>query len=260
MMRTLSIANQKGGTAKTATAVNLAAALAERGRRVLLIDLDPQANASAWFGVRDDGRGLLDVLTDQAELTDLIRPTSVDGVDLVPATPALVGAERALAREVAAETLLRRKLKKLPADSWSYVIFDTPPTLGILTLSALVASGEVLIPVECHAVALAGLAQLLQTLEAVRERLNPELVVAGVVACRLDGRTRHAQDVLEELRSKLGRQVLKTAIRESVRVAEAWSFAKPVTTYAASSTGAEDYRALAGEIVAQERKVRAQHG
>ena len=259
-MRTVAIANQKGGTAKTATAVNLAAALAERGRRVLVVDLDPQANASAWFGVRDDGGGLLDVLTDRGQLADLVRRTSVEGVDLVAATPALVGAERALAAEVGAETLLRRKLGKLPAGRWDYVIFDTPPTLGILTLSALVASREVLVPVECHAVALAGLAQLLQTLDAVRDRLNPELTVAGVLACRLDGRTRHAQDVLDELRAKLGRQVLKTAIRESVRFAEAWSFAKPVTAYASASTGAEDYRALAGEIVAQERKARATHG
>ena len=251
-MRVIAIANHKGGSGKTTTAVNLAAALAERNRRVLLVDLDPQASASHWLGVDDRPAGVAEVLTDGAELGRLVRPTPSAGLDLVPGSEALARAERRLAQEVGAEMILRRQLQRLPATAWDYVLLDCPPSLGVLTLNALVAAREVLVPVEAHVMALGGLAQLLATLEVVRERLNPQLELAGIVACRLDARTRHGREVLQELQSRFGERVYRATIRENVRLAEAPSFGEPITRYDARSTGTADYRALAEEVIRQE--------
>ena len=252
-MRVIAIANHKGGSGKTTTAVNLAAALAERNRRVLLVDLDPQASASHWLGVDDRPAGLAEVLTDGVEIGRLVRPTPSAGLDLVPGSEALARAERRLAQEVGAEVILRRQLQRLPAATWDYVLLDCPPSLGVLTLNALVAAREVLVPVEAHVMALGGLAQLLATLEVVRERLNPQLELAGIVACRLDARTRHGREVLQELLSRFGERVYRSTIRENVRLAEAPSFGEPITRYDARSTGTADYRALAEEVIRQER-------
>jgi chromosome partitioning protein len=252
MRRTLAVVNQKGGSGKTTTTVNLAAALAEKGRRVLVLDLDPQASASSWLGVKDGGRGLLDALTGNGNVADLVNVADVADVSIIPSSPWLVGVEKALASEVGAETILRRKLERLP-DSWDYVLMDCSPSLGILTVAALAAAGEVLVPVEAHVMALKGLAQLLQTVDVVKERLNPRLRVSGILACRVDGRTRHALDVVEKLRERFGPLVFRTMIRENVRTAEAYSFAAPVTVYDPRSYGAEDYRSLALEILKQEK-------
>jgi chromosome partitioning protein len=248
-MRTVAITNQKGGSGKTTTAVNLAAALGERGASVLLIDLDPQASASAWFGVVDESRGLLDVLLGESTLGALVRDTSVQGVSLVPASAWLVGAERALAGEVGAETLLRSQFGKLPAGRWDWVLVDCPPTLGVLALQALVGCRELLVPVTAEAMAVAGLAALLQTLQRVQQRLNPKLVLLGILACRVDTRTRLAREVVEALRQRFGSEVFQATIRESVRLTEAPSHHQPITTYAPDSHGAEDYRALAAELM-----------
>ena len=245
--------NQKGGTGKTTTVVNLAAALGERGRRVLVLDLDPQASASAWLGVKDGGRGLLEVLTGDASLSDLVQETAAQGVSVIPSSTWLVGVEKTLAGEVGAETTLRRKLAHLRGP-WEWLLVDCPPALGLLTLNALAAVSEVLVPVEAHVMALAGLVQLLETVDVVRDRLSPSLEVSGIVACRVDFRTRHAQDVVDRLRLRFGSLVLRTVIRENVRLAEAWSFAKPITTYDPRSSGAEDYRALAAEVMRREKK------
>lgn len=252
-MRTLAIVNQKGGSGKTTTAVNLGAALGEQQRRVLVVDLDPQASASAWYGVPDGGRGLLDAFVDNGNLSDIIVKTDTANVHLVPSSSWLVGVEKALAGEVGAEAILGQRLASLPQGRWDYILVDCPPALGTLTVNALSGVDEVLVPVEAHVMALAGLAQLLRTIEVVRERLNDQLAIAGILACRVDGRTRHAGEVVESLRTRFGEQVYQAVIRENVKLAEAPSFAQPITRYDSSSRGAEDYRALAQEVIRQEQ-------
>lgn len=247
-MRTIAIAMQKGGSGKTTTAVNLAAALAERGQRVLVVDCDPQANASSWLGVADAGKGIFAALCENEALKPLIHETTAPGVAIIPSSPWLVGAERALASEVGAETILKRKLRPL-AGSYDVALIDTPPTLGVLTVGALVAADNVLIPCEAHVLALNGLAQLLSTIETVKDRLNDKLALMGIVACRVDARTRHGVEIVEELRRRFPGETFRAVIRESVRLAEAPSFGQPITVYDPKGAGAEDYRALAGEVL-----------
>jgi chromosome partitioning protein len=252
-MRILAITNQKGGSGKTTTAVNLAAALGEKKRRVLVIDLDPQASASQWLGVNETGKGLLEIFTNNTHLPELIQTTQTAGVDLVPASSWLVGAEKALAGEVGAETILRRHLQALPEKTWHYVLIDCPPSLGILTVNAMTAVREIIVPVEAHVMALNGLAQLLKTVDVAKERLNPELKITGILACRVDARTRHALEVVEQLRDRFGKTVYNVVIRENVRLAESPSFKQPIIQYDSRSYGAEDYRALAKAVIKQER-------
>lgn len=253
MARLIAITNQKGGSGKTTTAVNLAAALAELGRRVLLVDMDPQASASSWYGIKDGGRGLLEALSGQTKLTELVQPTALPAVQIIPSSQWLNGAERALAAEVGAENVLRRRLVDLPPQ-WDYLLFDCPPALGILTVNALTAVTEILVTVEAHVMALNGLAKLIQTVELIRERLNPDVALCGILACRVDSRTRHAQEVVEELRRRFGCLVYQAAIRENIRLAECPSFGQPITQYDPKSHGAEDYRLLAEEVVRQEQR------
>ncbi len=235
---------QKGGSGKTTTTVNLAAALAEKGLRVLIVDVDPQANATTWYAVRDAGKGIFACLCENARIDGIITHTAVQGVDIAPSSAWLVGAERALV----AETILRRRLKKI-ADRYDVALIDTPPTLGILTVGALVAADQVLVPVEAHVLALNGLAQLMTTIETVRDRLNEKLELLGIVASRVDARTRHGVEVVEELRKRFPAETCKTVIRENIRLAEAPSFGQPITLYDTKSAGAEDYRALATEVI-----------
>jgi chromosome partitioning protein len=200
-MKTIAVAMQKGGSGKTTTAVNLAATLAEQGKRVLVVDVDPQANATGWFGVRDVGKGIFTCLCENGSISSVVTHTDTKGVHLVPASTWLAGAECALAGEVGAETLLRRRLKVL-TDNYGVALIDTPPTLGVLTVGVLVAADEVMIPVEAHVMALNGLAQLLSTVDTVRDRLNDTLRLLGILACRIDGRTRHGQEIVDELRKR----------------------------------------------------------
>jgi chromosome partitioning protein len=216
-----------------------------------MVDLDPQHSATAWFGIRNAGKGVLGLFVDQGSMADLIQETGVLGVDLVPSSAWLVGVEKVLAGEVGAETILRRHLEGL-TPKWDYLFIDCPPTLGVLTVNALAAVRELLIPVEAHVMALSGLAQLLQTVEVVKERLNPELQVSGILACRVDARTRHAREVVEKLRDRSGKLVYHTVIRENIRLAECPSFGQPIIQYDTRSSGAADYRALAEEIIQQE--------
>ena len=251
-MRTIAVSNQKGGSGKTTTAVNLSAALGEQGHRVLLVDLDPQASASAWLGVRDGDRGLLDVFTNNVHLCHLVRNTRVPNVDMVPASPWLVGIDKALAAEVGAETLLRTAFARLPA-RWDHVVVDCPPSLGLLAVAAFVACQSLLIPIETRVMALGGLTALLRTMERVRERLNPELLLAGIVPCRVDLRTNLSREIVQRLRERFADMVFASTVRENVRLAEAPSFEQPITSYAPDSTGAADYRAVAAELLHRER-------
>ncbi len=248
--------NQKGGSAKTTTAVNLAAAFAALGKKLLVVDLDPQANATGWLG-GSDGKGVFEVLTGEKKLLEIVRPSSATGVDLIPSSTWLAGAERSLAGEVGAELVFRKALERLPA-KWDFVLVDCPPALGLLSISALAACEEVLIPCEAHTLALSGLAGLVQTLERVRERLNPTLTLSGIVACRVDARTKLSEEVVATLRARFGKDVLRAVVRENVRLAEAPSFAKSIFDYDPKSSGAEDYTAVAKEILARSDTKRTQ--
>jgi chromosome partitioning protein len=255
-MRILAVTNQKGGTGKTTTTVNLAAALARLGRRVLVLDLDPQASTTAWLGVRDGGTGLLDALVaeDGGSLAGLIRPGSAHGVDLIPASAQLALAERHLAAALGGEKILLGLVRGLPRDRWDYLLIDCPPALGQLTINALAAAGEILVPVEASTMAVAGLAGLLKTVAQARKHLNPDLAFCGIFACRVDSRTVLARDVVAALRERFPEVALATAIRESVRLREAWGQAAPIDLFAPHSSGAEDYRSLALEITRQEER------
>jgi len=249
-MRIIAIANQKGGSSKTTVSVNLAAGLAERDKRVLLIDIDPQANASQWFGIHDPGRGLLDVFVDNNSLVDIVHNTSF-GVDVIPSSPWMIQAEKLLLGEVGSESMLRRKMKALPC-KWDYVLIDCPPNLGVLSINALVAANEVIVPVLAQILSVVGLTQLLETLEVVKSRINPNVAISGIVVSRFDARTRHSQDVVDTLRERFGDLVYNTIIRENIRIAEAPSFAQPVIAYDSHSRGSKDFRELATEVISQE--------
>ena len=252
-MRTIATVNHKGGSGKTTTAVSLSAALAETGRRVLLIDLDPQASASAWVAAPTESRTLLDALVGGARLSDAIHHTGTLGLDIVPSSMWLLGAERMLAEIHAGEGRLAQLIGALP-DRWDYLVVDCPPALGALTANALASVEELFIPVEAHVMAMAGLVQLLRGVEAARERVNPRLRISGIVACRVDARTRHGPEVVERLRGRFGDMVCSTVIRENVRLAECPSFGQPITQYDARCSGAADYRSLACEVIAQEAR------
>ncbi len=256
MRRTIALANQKGGTGKTTTAVNLAAALVERGRRVLLIDLDPQSHLTAHLGVDRPPATIAAVLVGGAPLEDTILADVVAGIDLVPSGLDVAGAEVALADEVGRELILRRALSRL-SRPYDYVLVDCAPSLGLLTVNALAAVREVFIPVQLEWLALRALAQLLQTIEVVRERLNPDLEITGVIACMYKARRILCAQVLEALRQHFGDKVFETVIRENIRLAEAPSHGLPITLYDPTSRGAEDYRRLAEEVIAQESAARS---
>ncbi len=252
--RTIAFANEKGGTAKTTTTVNLAAALAGLGKRVLVVDFDPQAKASKWLGASDGGRGLLDVLTDRQELAPLAVATTTPRLELIPSSKWLANADRALAREVGAEHLFRKALAALPTGRWDFVLVDCPPSLGLLVVSALAACREVVIPVEARPMALDGVVDLVQTIDTVRERLNPTLTITGFLPCRCDARIRISDEVVSSLRAHFGREVFRTAIRENVRLSEAWGHQKPIALYDPRSVGAADHEAVARELLTRAPK------
>src|SRR5947199_4860521 len=245
--RIFAIANQKGGVGKTTTAINLAACLAEAGERSLVVDLDPQANATSGLGERANGSSSIDLL-DGAPLRELAKPTRFANLDLVPAGNDLAGAAVELARRNDGEGFLRDALAGAGAD-YSFVFVDCPPSLGPLTVNALAAADRVLVPLQAEYYALEGLAQLVHSVELVRSRLNPRLAIGGVILTMVDGRTKLAADVSDEVRRHFGELVFKTAVPRSVRVAEAPSHGLPVTAYDRDSAGADAYWKVAMELV-----------
>jgi len=262
-MRVLAVANHKGGTGKTTTAVNLAACLAERGKRCVLLDLDPQAQASAWLGVHQDGAaGILDALRGDGKLADLVKPSpAAEGVSVIPASLALSGADAALVRETGRELLLKRALARKLGDmptkdehpvtllSADYLLIDCPQPLGILTLNALAAADAVLIPCETTVLSLNALTVFLQSLKVVKARLNPGLKIAGIVPVRVRAHTNMAQEVLALMRKQYAGDVLPVTIREATKAAEAPSHRKPLTQYARSHDVTNEYRKLATLIL-----------
>ncbi len=258
--RIMVVANQKGGVGKTTTTVNVAAALAQLGQRVLVIDLDPQGNASTALSV-EHRRGVpstYDALVDGTPLVDIVQPCpDLDLLFVVPATIDLAGAEIELVSVVARETRLRKAIHAHPQvgdnlsageERFDYVLIDCPPSLGLLTLNALAAGDEMMIPIQAEYYALEGLAQLLETVDMVRAALNPDLAVSTVLLTMYDARTRLAAGVAEEVRSHFGDQVLRTNIPRSVRVSEAPSYGQTVMTYDPGSPGALSYFEAAREI------------
>ncbi|MEV3873130.1 ParA family protein [Streptomyces sp. NPDC049906] len=248
--RVMVVANQKGGVGKTTTTVNLAASLALHGNRVLVIDLDPQGNASTALGIdhHADVPSIYDVLVESRPLSEVVQPVpDVEGLFCAPATIDLAGAEIELVSLVARESRLQRAIQayEQPLD---YVLIDCPPSLGLLTVNALVAGAEVLIPIQCEYYALEGLGQLLRNVDLVRGHLNPALHVSTILLTMYDGRTRLASQVAEEVRTHFGEEVLRTSIPRSVRISEAPSYGQTVLTYDPGSSGALSYLEAAREI------------
>jgi chromosome partitioning protein len=251
-MTVLVVTNQKGGVGKTTTAISLGAAFAERGQRVLLVDLDPQANATSGLGASKDAPNpIYGILLREQPLTDSVVHTAVDRLDLVPSGPDMTGAEVELVPLMAREYRLRQALRE--ASAYDTIILDCPPSLGLLTVNALAAADAVLIPVQCEYYALEGLAQLLRTIEAVRDRLNEHLDLLAIVLTMEDRRNRLSLQVVEEVRRHFPSLVARARIPRTVRVAEAPSHGLPISVYDRSSPASEAYAELADELSARLR-------
>ncbi|WP_405030413.1 ParA family protein [Nocardioides renjunii] len=249
--RVISMCNQKGGVGKTTTTINLGASLAETGRRVLLVDFDPQGSLSVGLGLNPHEMDLTiyNLLMDrETTLDDVVVPSGIEGMDLLPSNIDLSAAEVQLVHEVAREQTLQRVLAPALAD-YDIILIDCQPSLGLLTVNALTASDGVIVPLECEYFALRGVALLKTTIDKVRERLNPKLEIDGVLGTMFDGRTLHSREVMERLVSAWGDKVFHTVIRRTVKFSDATVAGEPITSYASSSTGADAYRQLAREVL-----------
>ncbi|MDU5309340.1 MAG: ParA family protein [Varibaculum cambriense] len=251
--RIIAMCNQKGGVGKTTTTINLAASLAEYGRKVLIVDFDPQGAATAGLGVNgnDLDATIYNVLLDRnVNVEQVIHPTAIEGMDLVPANIDLSAAEIQMVNEVAREMALARALHPV-SEKYDVILIDCQPSLGLLTVNALTAAHGVMIPMETEFFALRGVALLVETIEKVRDRLNPKLKIDGILATMVDTRTLHAREVMERLQEAFGDRVYQTVIRRTVKFPDASVSTEPITTFAPSHPGAEAYRQLAREVIAR---------
>src|SRR5688572_1455296 len=247
--RVIAVANQKGGVGKTTTTINVGASLAELGQRVLIVDLDPQANASTGLGIENRGleTSMYHVLMQEVPLENCIEPTDVKGLFVAPSSLDLAGAEIELVPAFSRETRLRRSIEAV-LEQFDYVLIDCPPSLGLLTVNGLSAANEVLVPIQCEYYALEGLGQLLRNVDLVRKNLNPELHVSTIVCVMYDARTKLADQVVSEVRDHFGEKVLRAVVPRSVRLSEAPSFGQPIITFDSKSRGAIAYRDVAKEV------------
>lgn len=241
----ITLSNNKGGSGKTTTTVSLASALGERGLRVLVVDLDPQGSATTWLGGSESPSGLVEFSAGGIRVSELVKSSTAPGVDLVPTSPSLVQSGRE--SENRTGLAIVRAFRRLP-DYWDLVLVDTPPTLGYLSLAPLVACDHIVIPVEAHALAMPGVASVMASIERARRQINPRLELLGIVACRVNP-TSHVRDVVGQLRARFGSAVLEHSVRDAIRVAEAPAFCMPITRYAPTSGVANDYRAVAAELL-----------
>ncbi len=252
-MKRIAVINQKGGVGKTTTTTNLGAGLAMKGYRVLLLDMDPQANLTVHVDKRPDleSNTLTSLLLEDAPLQDLVQPTTLPNLAVVPADTSLAGVEQVLANRIGRETILREALEAFPgAKDFDFVLFDCPPSLGVLSANALVAADHVVIPMQAEYLSLQGMAKLMEVIQLVQKRLNPQLKVACVLPCMLDARTNLSTEVLREIEAHFGNLLAKSRIRNNVKLAEAPSFGRTIFEHAPDSNGARDYEAFATELLA----------
>ncbi|KQZ47377.1 chromosome partitioning protein ParA [Rhizobium sp. Root149] len=257
--RIIAIANQKGGVGKTTTAINLATALAAIGEHVLIVDLDPQGNASTGLGIDRRNRHLssFDVMMGNASVSEAVVATAVPNLSIVPSTMDLLGLEMEISRESDRAFRLRRALSQPDATGYSYVLLDCPPSFNLLTVNAMTAAHSVLVPLQCEFFALEGLSQLLETVDQVRQSVNPHLDIQGIVLTMFDARNNLAQQVVNDVRTYLGDKVYHTLIPRNVRVSEAPSYGKPAILYDLKCAGSQAYLQLASEVIQRERRRKA---
>lgn len=253
MGKIMTIANQKGGVAKTTTAVNLGAGLATHGKKVLLVDIDPQGNATSGLGISkvDASRCIYDCLINGLPIESLIHSTQIEGLFVVPATIQLAGAEVELVSAISREMKLKKALDPIKGN-YDYIIIDCPPSLGLLTLNAMTAADCILIPVQCEYYALEGLSQLINTIKLVKKHLNPELEIEGAVLTMFDARTNLSIQVVDEVKAYFKEKVFRSIIPRNVRLSEAPSYGLPIIIYDPKSKGAEQYQELAKEVIERE--------
>mgnify|MGYP001176818759 CR=1 FL=1 len=256
--RIITVANQKGGVGKTTTAINLATALAAIGERVLIIDLDPQGNASTGLGIERQERTVssYDVMVGESTVTQAAIPTAVPGLFIVASTMDLLGVEMEISAAPDRVLKLRKALREGPLD-FTYVLIDCPPSLNLLTLNAMAAADSILVPLQCEFFALEGLSQLLSTVERVRASINPDLTIQGIVMTMFDGRNNLANQVVDDVRAHMGDKVYQTIIPRNVRVSEAPSYGKPAILYDLKCAGSQAYLQLASEVIRRERRLQA---